>query len=255
MKKYSLLKKTFVILLLTTGIFSSAVFAYDIPEFQNISEEGYFILTKDGVTSEFSESEEILKLEWYMDALCPDCCRAHKNTKELVAEKMEEGVLEIKYFPLNFLPQHSENDYPLHAAAWTLGVAEYAPESIVPFMDLLFAFDENEEDEARNDRLNDEFIENCAREAGVSDEASEQIVDAMYFLKATVNGASVGIRENKELLEKSPEDRVFVPFIYTDLLSKALDGESEDAADLLDPINTLIETLTGCGDFGDEEGC
>lgn len=255
MKKKMIQKCTAMVLflLLLVGIFGAGVLAYDIPEFKNISDKGCFVLSKDGVKPEFSDGDEILKLEWYTDALCPDCCRAHEFTKGFVEEKMAEGLLEIKYFPLNFLPQYSENNYPLHAAAWILGIAEYAPDSVAQFMDLLYVY--GEEKEVRKAHLNDEFIEKCAKDAGVEDEAFAQIKDEMYFFEATVNGASVGIRQNKELIEKSPLERVFVPFIYSDLLSKALEGETEEAENLLGPLNDLIESLEPCGAGDEEEGC
>ncbi len=225
--------------------------AESLPEFKHISENGYFVVYKGGVARDFSGQRNI-KLEWYTDGLCPDCTRAHSRAEDYIYEKINNGSMEVKYHPLNFLPQYSPEDYPLRTAVWTLGVAEYAPEQIQPFMTLLYREDN---DVPLADR-NDAYLVDMARQAGVSDTAIAEVEDNWFVLEAIVNKASVGIRQNKSLIEISPLERVFVPFIFVDG-HQALMGESEDTdKDIIEPIQKIIDDskFTPCGD-DDGPGC
>ena len=66
------------------------------PEFKHISENGYFVVYKDGVARDFSGQRNI-KLEWYTDGLCPDCTRAHSRAEDFIYEKINNGSMEVKY--------------------------------------------------------------------------------------------------------------------------------------------------------------
>ncbi len=222
------------------------------PKFENISDKGDFVVYRGGVAKNFTGRGNI-KLEWYTDALCPDCTHAHTTTEDFIFEKIENGSLEIKFHVLNFLPQYSPEGYPLRAAAWTLGIAEFAPDNIKEFMSLVFA--ENDVEISARD---DAYFMDLAEQAEVSRGNISLIEKNLFVLEAMVNKASVGIRQNEDLIAISPEERMFVPFIFVSGSSEqAFRGEAEDTqAEIIDPIQKLINDfdVTPCGN-ADEEGC
>ncbi|HHV42647.1 MAG TPA: thioredoxin domain-containing protein [Clostridiaceae bacterium] len=221
-----------------------------LPEFENISEDGYFVLHKEGVAKDFS-GKKSLKLEWYTDGLCPDCTRAHTRTEEFLYDKIDNGIIEIKFHILNFLPQHSPEDYPLRLAIWNLGVAEYAPDRIKEFMNIIY---QEENPVPLEDRDENYFLDK-AKEAEIPQEAIDKIIKNKFVLEAVVNKASVGIRQNKDLIEMSPHERMFVPFIFVSGEKMALQGESEDTdKEIIEPIQKYIDDMKLVPCPEDEEG-
>lgn len=222
------------------------------PKFENISDTGDFVVYKGGVAKNYTGRKNI-KLEWYTDALCPDCTRVHTTTENFIFERIDNGTLEIKFHVLNFLPQYSPEDYPLRAAAWVLGAAEFAPDNIKEFMSIVFAASDVEIAER-----DDTYLKELAKQAGISRDNINLIEKNLFLLEAMVNKASVGIRQNRSLIEISPEERMFVPFIFVSgSTDQALKGEAEDTqSEIIDPIQSLLNEfdVTPCGN-ADEEGC
>ena len=204
-------------------------------KFNNISEDGSFVVVDNKIQKDFSDEKNV-KIEWYTDLLCPDCERAHRGLKDFLSNAINKKEVEIKFYPLNYLPQHSDNDYPLNSASWILGIAEYSPEETMLFIDTLFA--------DRTDLLDRDaqYFYNTAISIGVKKENVRKIEDSMFTLKAIVNNNSVGIRQRKDLLALSPtKDRMFVPFIIINQ-EKSLIGESKEIEkDLIAPIKESIK--------------
>lgn len=205
------------------------------PVFENISKDGSFVVTKEGISKDFSKKKNV-KIEWYTDFLCPDCARAYNGLKEFLGESLEKDEIEVKFHVLNYLPQYSPENYPLNSASWVTGVAEHEPGKIITYMDIL-ANDKTDIKERTG-----QYFASKATEVGISKESIKEIEKNLFNFKAVVNGASVGIRQRKDLLEKSlTGDRMFVPFILVNN-GKALPGETENVVeDLIAPIKRAIE--------------
>lgn len=209
--------------------------------------DGSFTVTKDGIQKDFTD-EDNLKIEWYSDALCPDCCHAHQETEDFFSEKIAEGIIEIKYFPVAILSEHSEDNYCLNAAVWVLGVAEFDPEHAMEFMSAVFDedFHPGFEDEVEK-RPTEAFVE-LAKKSDVAEDAITKILDHLDPIKEFVNIHSENYRDNEHLKALSPdvEKRVFVPFIVVND-QVALSGEDEDTDKfILEPIQKMIDNNGIC---------
>ncbi|HHU08149.1 MAG TPA: thioredoxin domain-containing protein [Clostridiaceae bacterium] len=222
------------------------------PKFENISNDGDFVVYRGGVAKNFTGRKNV-KLEWYTDALCPDCTRAHTTTEDFIFGQIDSGSIEIKFHVLNFLPQYSPEGYSLRAASWVLGAAEFAPDNIKDFMSLVFA-----ESDVEIPARDDVYFKELAKQADISQENIDLIEKNLFLLEAMVNKASVGIRQNQNLINMSPEERMFVPFIFVSgKTDSALRGEAEDTqTEIIDPIQSLLDNfdVTPCGN-ANEEGC
>lgn len=200
-----------------------------------------FVVTKDGVSKDFSNNDKIVKIEWYTDPLCPDCTRAHTQTHDFINKQIEDGKLEVKYHTLNFLPKYSKTGYSLRASSWIMGVANFSPGNIHEFMNLIM--DENQSTDP--DKRDNEYIKGLAIKSGISNENIKKIENSMDLLKVSVNRASENIRNNEELLKRSNNGKMFVPFIFiSDKEECALDGENEDTkCNIQEPIEKFIKEL------------
>lgn len=227
---------TLLALIMLTGCVKSPEKAEPI-SFDNSS----FVMTKNGISKDFTDDNKIVKIEWYTDPMCPDCTRAHTQTHDFINKQIEEGKLEVKYHTLNFLPKYSKTGYPLRASSWIMGVANFSPDNIHEFMNLIM--DENQSTEP--DKRDDEYIKSLAIKSGVGDENIKKIENSMDLLKVSVNRASENIRNNEELLKRSNSGQMFVPFIFiSDKEECALDGENTDTkCNIQEPIEKMIREL------------
>lgn len=210
-------------------------------KFTNVNYDGSFVIkVKDGkitTSPEFTPDKKARQYEWYSDPLCGDCIRAHKATNEYVEKAVKNGEMEIKYHPLNYLSQYTDNDYSLKASAWVVAIADKSPENIYKFMDLLY--NEKYRDNYMTDKKVEKAFMELAKKAGVSNSNAEYILRNLEKYENSVNRASVNIRRFDKWKAMSPkEDKTFfVPFIFNVNDKKALLGESENAKDeILKPL-------------------
>lgn len=221
-------------------------------EYQNINRDGSFVVKgRNGiikVDKDFTKSstKDIKQIEWYSDAYCPDCMRAHGAASEYINESITNGDMEVKFHILNFLPYVTDNnEYSLDAAAWLIGIAENYPTRILKAIDIFYT-DTFKERFKESTKFNEDIKEYLINEAKLLNEKeAELIYNDIENLENTVNRGSVGIRRNKELKELSPDEekRVFVPFIYNIKDKEVLDGENEDAET---HILKRLKGMTGC---------
>lgn len=237
----------FLAVILLAIIVLGVVIYFNSPE--EVSDLGYFVITKNGVEDRFTKTRNA-KLVWYSDGLCPDCHRVEEQIGTQLQELVKEGNLEIEYHPINFLGKYCIDDFCLRHAAWTLGVAKYAPDKIWDWLSLANT-PESAPSEAYQSFEELRFYE-IADKAGLTKEEIIIIDKNMNNLKRLVNIESVNIRENEELISISPKEKMFVPFMYLEGVNgKAFDGESEDTPDsILSPLLQYIEL--NCSDCTDE---
>lgn len=211
-----------------------------------INEDGSYVVTKDGIKSDFSK-EDNQKIIWYSDFLCPDCHRAYNNSHEFIKNIINEGKLEVKYYPLGFLNKYVDNEYSTRSAAWNLGIVEYSPESVENFVTQL------SEDSVKVEDADEKFLEEVAKKSGVSDLNIKKIKEKMEDYKAIVEKSTKSFVDNEEYKKLTKDGRMFVPFIIVD--GKVLNGESEDVDnEIINPIKDMIPDVSDCGDE-DEKGC
>lgn len=207
----------------------------------NINQDGSFVVSKDlKIQNDFTKKElSMTEINWYMDTYCGDCIRTHKNIHEQIIKEINNGNLEIKYYPLNFLPHKTKTDYSLKTAAFILGTAEYEPDKVIPLMDSIFNKDFREKNKT---------IENYSFLVELADKLemnkTNKIIKNIKQFENIVNEKSLKIRENEELKKHSPTGKVFVPFIFENKEnSKAFDGENENTENaVLKPLNELIKS-------------
>ncbi|MEU6791334.1 thioredoxin domain-containing protein [Nonomuraea wenchangensis] len=105
-----------------------------------------------------------VKLEVYLDYMCPFCGRFETANGAEVARLVEAGTVRLELHPLAFLDQASSGTrYSTRAANAVATVADRAPEKVPAFSAALFAYQPAEGGKG----LTDERIAELARGAGV----------------------------------------------------------------------------------------
>lgn len=226
----------------------------DRVEFKNINRDGSFVLRKQEdkiiVSKEFSEDKNavIRQFEWYTDPLCPDCMRAHKGTEEYISKALAEGIIEIKFHSLNFLPHAIENNYSLAVSAWTIAIAEKEPDKIIEFMNKTYS-DELKEKLIPESDVQKALLNYIIENKILDEHEALEIYKDLEKYEDTVNRGSVGIRKFKKWQDLSPKEEktFFVPFIYNIKSGKALNGESEDTkTEILEPLQGYVPCAEEC---------
>lgn len=192
-------------------------------------ENGEIVVDKD-----FSDKEETNQFEWYTDAFCGDCIRTHTNTKTVLEQEISNGLLEVRFHPVNFLPHKTSNDYSLAVASFLSGLAEKG--TTKELLDTMnYIYDKSVRDTFKDLEDIDEVYYKLEKDLTEKELVSEDTItkifrDIEYFEKA-VNKDSVGLRKNEFLMSLSPKEdnSFFVPFIYNAKTNTpALLGEEED---------------------------
>lgn len=220
-----------------------------VTEFKNINTDGSFVVTKEGIKKTFSESNTVRKFIWYTDPFCGDCIRTHQNTKEAISKEISEGKLEIEFHPLNYLSHRSKNDYSVSVASYMIGIAEFEPTKIIPFMDAVYNKDFRNNLKEKTQEEVFSAIQDLAKSVNVSAGTIKKINHNYFVLEGVINKTSVNIRRYDKWKELSPkEDQTFfVPFIYNKAGGKALFGEEEDTKKFVtDYLTGLIKCETEC---------
>jgi protein-disulfide isomerase len=134
------------------------------------------IATANGALA-FGEARAPVKLEIYLDYMCPYCGRFERANSAELDRMVADGTVRIELYPLSFLDRMSNGTrYSTRAANAIATVAHRAPDKLQAFNDALFA---NQPAEGTSG-LSDDQISKLARGAGVPPETAAQFTERIF---------------------------------------------------------------------------
>jgi protein-disulfide isomerase len=105
-----------------------------------------------------------VKLEVYLDYMCPFCGRFERANSGELERLVADGTVRLELYPLSFLDRASNgSEYSTRTANAIATVADHAPDKLLAFNTALFAHQPAE----GTSGLTDEEIAALARDAGV----------------------------------------------------------------------------------------
>lgn len=118
-----------------------------------------------------------VKLELYVDYMCPYCGRFERANGAEIARLVNDGTVRLELHPLSFLDQASNGtEYSTRAANAVATVGDRAPEQLLPFHNSLFV---NQPEEGSSG-LTDRQLAERAKAAGVPDAVVETFNDRTF---------------------------------------------------------------------------
>ena len=220
--------------------------------FNNINEDGSFVLTKNGVQKEFSDNKHIKKVHYYFDVLCGDCQRVHKEAGEFLEENIKNGNIEIMYHPTLYINTAKKPETEEFRNARRNELTYDIMYTVLNYpndLDKIFEIMENSfelagDKEAKEIRSEEEVHKT---EKILSDLYSDEYY---YFREKALNmlpkrDELVNSEKLKSLSWKE-EKTMFVPFIYVEG-QKSLDGENESVEEgVVKPLEGIINSIVPC---------
>lgn len=163
-----------------------------------------------------------VKLEVYLDYMCPFCGRFEQANSDEIERLVGDGTVSLELHPLSFLDRMSQGSkYSTRAANAVATVADRAPEKLLAFNKALFAQQPAEGSEG----LSDDEIARVARDAGVPPEVVDDFTDRTFepwITKSTTASFDSGITGT--------------PTVKID--GKVFEGDLYTAGPLTEAINT-----------------
>ncbi|WP_062071434.1 DsbA family protein [Demequina sediminicola] len=138
---------------------------------------GGIVVGASGVVNEDLPEGDVVRLDVYLDFMCPFCNLFEQTNEEDIAAMREAGEIELYYHPISILDRFSSGtQYSTRAANAAATVADLAPEQFLDFSAALYA---NQPDEGTTG-LSDEQIELIAIDAGVPEDVAAQFADGNF---------------------------------------------------------------------------
>jgi protein-disulfide isomerase len=132
--------------------------------------------TANGAVS-VGQADAPVKLEVYLDYMCPFCGRFERANGAEVERLVAAGTVQLHLYPLSFLDQASSGTrYSTRAANAIATVANRAPDKVVAFNAALYAHQPDE----GSSGLSDEDIGALAAGAGVPPEVIGQFHEQIF---------------------------------------------------------------------------
>lgn len=118
-----------------------------------------------------------VKLEVYLDYMCPFCGRFEQANGDEIERLVADGTVRLELHPLSFLDRMSQGTrYSTRAANAVATVADRAPDHLLAFHKALFARQPAEGSRG----LSDDEIAKLAREAGVPQNVVDEFVTRRF---------------------------------------------------------------------------
>ena len=205
-------------------------------KYNNINDDGTFVLTKDGIKKDFTNTRK--KLDWYSDPYCDDCIAMHEKVFKDIKGKVQNGELEVKIHELNFLAHRQTTNYSLRNSAYILGIAEYEPDRLLDALDVFYS--KRFKEVWKNENNNNGF-KAVSSVLGLNENTLKKVIQNQAEFEKLVNKNSRGIRYDQKMKDLSPTGSMFTPFIVPEG-GKALDAEKvEDKDKVLEQITNVDE--------------
>ena len=123
------------------------------------------------------ESTAPVRLEIYLDYMCPYCGRFERANSAELERMVAEGTVRIELYPLSFLDKASNGTrYSTRAANAVATVADRAPDKLQAFSNALFASQPAE----RSEGLSDSQIAKLATDAGVPPTVAVRFTEGIF---------------------------------------------------------------------------
>ena len=134
------------------------------------------IATANGALA-FGKATAPVKLETYLDYMCPFCGRFERANGGEIDRMVADGTVRIELYPLSFLDRVSNGTrYSTRAANAVATVAHRAPDKVLAFSNALFASQPAE----GTSGLSDDEIAKLASGAGVPSETVAQFTEGIF---------------------------------------------------------------------------
>ncbi|MEU4422960.1 DsbA family protein [Actinoplanes sp. NPDC024001] len=118
-----------------------------------------------------------VKLEVYLDYMCPFCGRFEQANSDEIDKLIDDGTVRLELYPLAFLDRMSEGSrYSTRAANAVVTVADRAPEKVTAFNEALF---DNQPQEG-TEGLSDARIAELAGQAGIAQDVIDVFDDRIF---------------------------------------------------------------------------
>ncbi len=165
-----------------------------------VADGGGILLGQDGVAGQGAPANAPVRVDVYLDLLCPICQAFEQiNDADIVAMR-KDGTVEYYLHPISILDHASAgSQYPTRAAAAAYTVAEYAPEKFDEFLVGLYANQPAEDTVG----LTNTQIDQIATIAGVPQDVIDRFKDGeftQYVASATDQASIAGVRGTPTIL-------------------------------------------------------
>ena len=168
-----------LVLTVKTILGSASADVYDSGKLTQLSvadSSGGILLNADGTVGG-TPPDGALRIDVYIDLMCPICHEFEKINGDEIAKLREDGTIAVYYHPVAILNRLSMGTgYSTRAAAALATVAQYDGTHFYPFLMALFA-----DQPAENSRgLTNQQIADVASKAGVSSDAIARFADGEF---------------------------------------------------------------------------
>lgn len=212
-------------------------------EFKFVANSSFYVTKDKKVVAEKDVPADAILIEWYLDPFCPACVKLETLISEQTGDLYQDNVY-IKYYPMSFLDANTrigdeEFGYSAKTSAYILGVAEFAPDRVVDFMNTLVNLDFRPDDGVKSEA---EYKQAFLKVGGTEDEWKKVTEVHEELMKQNKNDTTEAYN-SKKLKARSAVNDIYVPFILIGPDNLALDFETDtDSVQyVLDKINEYKE--------------
>lgn len=177
-----------------------------------VNKDGSILLGKHGAIKQGTDTSKTPILDVYFDPMCPGCGDFEREAGSYIKEQVKKGDIIVRYHPLMFLDNMSDDYYSSRASAYLTGVAAHAPKLVSPFIEKLMSREFQPIEGNYVKKANTEF-DKILKAVGGNDSQVKAINSDMESNMNFVYENTLDVMKDNDLTAKSPTGQLFTPFI------------------------------------------
>lgn len=211
-----------------------------------MTETGGVKIGKDGAVKKADKLSVPVVVDFFFDPVCLSCSKYNDVVGETMKNKINAEEIGVIFHPVPYLNDKSPDDYSNRASAYILSVAEYAPDKVLPFIQIVLSEKFRPENPADNSTSDNKFIEAMESAKLSGDEIDKVEFNKDSFVSIAIAAGKEFSSDNSKWLKYSSvkddngEKVIFTPFI---LINKSGSYESNSLpleGDLIKEFEDII---------------
>lgn len=211
-----------------------------------MTETGGIKIGKDGAIRRGEKIDAPVVIDFFFDPVCLSCSQYNDIVGEEMKDKILKKEIGVIFHPAPYLNDKSPDDYSNRASAYMLAVAEYAPDKILPFIQILLSEKFRPENPADDITSDNKFIEAMQDSSLTDDEIEKVEFNKDSFVSIAIAAGKEFSSDNSQwtkfskVTDANGNKIIFTPFILVNKNGSSNSDSLNLEGDLIKELNEAI---------------